>query len=90
MSPRRPYLEGVIVEELHRFLRQVAGTALRVEDLADVLKLSRHVRVDQGHLQRRVDGQVLHELAIGELVGQLPQPGELVLLAAPRQAVGPD
>ena len=47
------YLKGVVVEELHRLLGQVSGTALRVEDLADVLKLPGHVGVDECHLYVR-------------------------------------
>ena len=39
MSSDITYLEGVVVEELDSLVGEVPGTPLRVQDLADVLKL---------------------------------------------------
>ena len=65
------YLEGHVVEEFHGFLRQIARTALRVENLTNILELSCHIRVNEGDLQRRIHRYVFHEFSVGEIVRQL-------------------
>ena len=49
------------------FERDFTWASLRIENLANVFELAGHIRVDQGDLERRVDGDVLHELPVRQI-----------------------
>ena len=53
--------------------RDFTWASLRIENLANVFELAGHIRVDQGDLERRVDGDVLHELPVRQIARELKQ-----------------
>ena len=55
------------------FERDFTWASLRIENLANIFELAGHIRVDQGDLERRVDGDVLHELPVRQIARELKQ-----------------